>query len=59
MSQILGAFGLLELTVAGLFSLGGRFETYEPFVSIIFKLLGGSGKPRVLNQWIRGHDCIL
>jgi hypothetical protein len=31
MSQVLGAFGLLD------FSLGARFETYEVFISLIFK----------------------
>jgi hypothetical protein len=43
------------------FSLGGCFETYELFTSLIFQFFGGRGKPRitetvcVLNQWIRGH----
>jgi hypothetical protein len=34
MSQVLGAFGLLDFTT---FSLGGRFETYGQFISLIFK----------------------
>jgi hypothetical protein len=38
MSQVLGAFGLLDF---GLFSLGARFETYEPFVSLIFRFIFG------------------
>jgi hypothetical protein len=38
----------------GPFSLGGRFETYELFISLIFKFFSGHGKPR-----IQGHDCIL
>jgi hypothetical protein len=33
MSQVLGAFGMLDFTM---FSLGARFETYEPFISLIF-----------------------
>jgi hypothetical protein len=33
MSQVLGAFGLLDSPFYGLFSLGVRFETYEPFIS--------------------------
>jgi hypothetical protein len=40
----------------GPFSLGGRFQTYEPSISVIF-LFFSRGKPRILNQWIRGHDC--
>jgi hypothetical protein len=39
-------------------SHGARFETYEPFIYLSFKFCSGSGKPRILNQWIRGHDCI-
>jgi hypothetical protein len=40
MSQVLGAFRLLDFTMLGLFSLGGRFETYEPFISLIFNFFG-------------------
>jgi hypothetical protein len=29
----------------GPFSLGARFETYEPFVSLIFQFFSGRGKP--------------
>jgi hypothetical protein len=39
MSQVLGAFGLLDLTMLWPFLLGGDFETYEPFISLIFKFL--------------------
>jgi hypothetical protein len=35
MSQALGAFGLLDFTMLRRVSLGGRFETYEPFVYLI------------------------
>jgi hypothetical protein len=31
----------------GPFSLGGRFETYEPFFPLIFKFFSGCGKPRI------------
>jgi hypothetical protein len=31
----------------GPFSLGPRLETYEPFVSLIFKIVSGRGKPRI------------
>jgi hypothetical protein len=35
MSQELGAFGLLDFTMLGPFSLGARIETYETFISLI------------------------
>jgi hypothetical protein len=38
MSQVLGAFGLLDFTMLGLFSLGRYFETYELFISLISKI---------------------
>jgi hypothetical protein len=42
MSQGLNAFGLLDFThVTALFSLGARFETSEPFVSLIFQFFFG------------------
>jgi hypothetical protein len=37
MSQVLGAFGLLVFTMLLPFSLGAHFETYEPFISLIFQ----------------------
>jgi hypothetical protein len=33
------------------------FEKYEQFISLIFNIFSGRGKPQILNQWIRGHDC--
>jgi hypothetical protein len=58
MSQALGAFGLLDFTtLRGPFLLGARFDTYEPFISLIFQFFSGRVKPRILNQWIRGHEC--
>jgi hypothetical protein len=30
----------------GPFSLGARFETYEPFISLIFNFFSVSGEPR-------------
>jgi hypothetical protein len=47
MSQVQGAFGLLDITVLRPFSLGARFETYEPFISLIFQIFSGRGKPRI------------
>jgi hypothetical protein len=37
MSEVLGAFGLLDSPRCGPFSLGARFETYEPFISLTFQ----------------------
>jgi hypothetical protein len=34
MSQALGAFGLLNLTMLRPVSLGARFESYEAFISL-------------------------
>jgi hypothetical protein len=31
----------------GPFLLGARFETYEPFISLILKFFSGRGKPRI------------
>jgi hypothetical protein len=31
----------------GLLSLGMRFETYEPFISLIFQIFWDYGKPQV------------
>jgi hypothetical protein len=31
----------------GPFSLGARFETYEPFISLIFKFFLGRCEPRI------------
>jgi hypothetical protein len=28
-------------------SLGVRFESYEPFISLIFQIISGRGKPRI------------
>jgi hypothetical protein len=56
MCQVLGPFVLLDFTMCGPFSFGERFETYEPFISIIFSVLSGRGKLTILNQYIREHD---
>jgi hypothetical protein len=34
----------------GPFSLGARFETYEPFISLIFQFFSGGGKPRITEN---------
>jgi hypothetical protein len=46
MSQVLGAFGLLDFITLGPPSLGARFENYEPFISFIF-LVSDRGKQRI------------
>jgi hypothetical protein len=38
---ILGAFGLLDFTMLRPFSLGARYETYEPFISLILQFIFG------------------
>jgi len=40
MSQVLGAFGLLDFTMLGPV-LAWRLETYEPFISLIFHIFWG------------------
>jgi hypothetical protein len=50
MSQVLGVFGLRNFTMLWPFSLGAHFETYEPFISLIFQFFSGHGKPQILNQ---------
>jgi hypothetical protein len=47
MNQVLGAFGLLDSPCYGPFLLGGRFETYEPFICLMFKFFSGCNKPRI------------
>jgi hypothetical protein len=55
--------GLLDFTMLQPFTLGARFETYEPFISLIFKknfraaVNCGQLKPGILNQWMEGHTC--
>jgi len=39
MSQELDTFGLLDFAMLGPFSFGARFETYEPFISLIFQII--------------------
>jgi hypothetical protein len=41
----------------GPFSLGGHFETYEPFISLIFHIHSCHGKLQIMNQQIRRHTC--
>jgi hypothetical protein len=41
MSEVLGAFGLLDFTMLRPVLVGARFETYEPFISLIFQFVFG------------------
>jgi hypothetical protein len=51
MSQVLGAFGLLDFTtLRPVLAWLARLETYEPFISLILNLFSGCGKPRILNH---------
>jgi hypothetical protein len=34
-----------------------RFETYEPFIFLIFIFVSGRGKPWIPNRQIQGHAC--
>jgi predicted branched-subunit amino acid permease len=48
MSQVLGAFGLLDFTMLRPFSLGMRFYTYEPFIYLVFKFFSDRDETRIL-----------
>jgi hypothetical protein len=58
MSQVLGGLGCWISPFYGPFPLGMDFETYEPFIYLIFNFILGCGKPWILNQQIWGHTCI-
>jgi hypothetical protein len=34
----------------GQFSLGAHFETYEPFIPLIFTFFSGRGKPQIIES---------
>jgi hypothetical protein len=47
MGQLLGGFGLLDFAILKLLSPCVHFETYEPFICLIFKFIfSGRGKPQ-------------
>jgi hypothetical protein len=58
MSQVLGAFGLLDFTmlrpVLAWRAFWNLWTTYFFNFQFFFSV---RGKPRILIQWIRGHDC--
>jgi hypothetical protein len=64
MNQVWGKFGCWISPCYSPFSLGGRFETYETFISLIFPYLWDRGEQRITEAAdtesadIQGHDCI-
>jgi hypothetical protein len=40
----------------GSFSLSARFETYEEFISLIFQIFSGRGKPRIRRPACKFED---
>ena len=56
---MLGAFGLLDFTMLRPVLHGVRFETYEPFISLIFQIfISGRDQPRIQNPRIQRSTCI-
>jgi hypothetical protein len=51
--------GCLISPYYGPFSLGGHFETYEPFIYLIFSFFFFPGRSNlvILNQRIRVNNC--
>jgi hypothetical protein len=43
----MGMCGLLDSPCSGPFSLGARFETYEPFIPLIFQIFSGRRKLQI------------
>jgi hypothetical protein len=56
-SQVLGAFGLLDFTMLRPVLAWRTFWDLWAVYFFNFQIFSGRGKPRILNQWIRGHDC--
>jgi hypothetical protein len=54
-----GRLRAAEFRHVGPFSFDTRFEIYEPFIFFNFHIFSGRDKPRIMNQWIWGHDCTL
>jgi hypothetical protein len=57
MSQVLGAFWLLDFTMLRPVLAWRAFWNVWNVYLFNFPFFLGRGKPRILNQWIRGHDC--
>jgi hypothetical protein len=55
-SQVLGAFALLDFTMLRLILAGRAF--WNLWTVNFFNFFSGRCKPRKLDQWIWGHDCI-
>jgi hypothetical protein len=46
----MGAIVLLISPSYGPFSLGARFETYEPYISLVFKFFSERSKPLITEN---------
>jgi hypothetical protein len=58
MGQLLGAFGLLDFTMFRPVLAWGAFWNLWTIYFFNFQFFFSCpGKPRILNQWIRGQDC--
>jgi hypothetical protein len=58
LSQVLGVFELLDFTMLRPVLAWRAFWNLCTVCLFDFPFFSGRGKPRILNQWIRGHDCI-
>jgi hypothetical protein len=56
MSQVLGAFGLLDFTILWLHPAWRAFWNLSS-VYHLNSFISGSGEQRILNQWMRWHYC--
>jgi hypothetical protein len=58
MGQVLGAFALLDFTMLRPVLAWRACWNCWALYFFSFQFFWGRGKPRILNQWIRWHDCI-
>jgi hypothetical protein len=59
MSQVLGAFGLLDVTMLRPVLAWRAIWDLRTIYLFNFQFFSGRGKARILNKWIRGHGCVL
>jgi len=59
MSQVLGAFGLLDITMLRPVVTWHAFWNLWTFISLMFQIFSDRGKPRILNPRIQGSTCTL
>jgi hypothetical protein len=58
MSEVLGAFGLPYVTMFRPVLASHAFSNLWIIHLFKFPIFFGHSKPRILNQWIRGHDYV-